>query len=258
VELRLTIMQAGMATAPSAPAAAPVLRRSEAVQRLKSVILKPVGTATSVFDVDDLIALTFDDGPDAEVTPRMLDVLRRHGAKATFFVLTSEAEQRPELLRRILDDGHEIGLHFDRHDRITALPPKAAFQRMTAARDRLAELMGAPVTLFRPPYGGQNYLTYLFARLLGLTVVGWTRWASDWEEQTPEQSAGVATGRMTGGDIVLLHDGLALTPEEVRPTLDRTAVADLILAEAARRGLRSVTVGELLGKGPHRLSHWFR
>jgi peptidoglycan/xylan/chitin deacetylase (PgdA/CDA1 family) len=253
------MMQADAAIASPVPHSreTAALRQTEAVQRLKSVILKPVGTVTSLFDVADLIALTFDDGPDEEVTPRVLEVLARHGAKATFFVLTDEAERRPQLLRRILGEGHEIGLHFDRHDRITALPPKAAFQRMAAARDHLAALVG-PVTLFRPPYGRQNYLTYFFARLLGLTVVGWSQCANDWLEQTPAESARSATDSLKGGDIVLQHDGLALTAEEVRPSLDRAEVTDLVLAEAARRGLRSVTVGDLLGRGPHRLSHWFR
>jgi peptidoglycan/xylan/chitin deacetylase (PgdA/CDA1 family) len=246
-------------SATAAPSRATSLRQSEAVQRLKSVILKPVGTVTSLFDVADVVSLTFDDGPDAEVTPRMLEVLRRHQAKATFFVLTDEAERRPELLRQLLAEGHEVGLHFDRHDPIPTLKPPVAFRRMAAARDRLAELAGRPVTLFRPPYGRQNYLTYGFARVLGLTVVGWSRCANDWMDHlSAAESAQAVTAQLAGGDIILQHDGLALTAEEARPTLDRVAVADLILTEATRRGLASVTVSALLGRGPRRLSHWFR
>ena len=226
-------------------------------QRLKSAVLTPVGTVTSLFGRHDAIALTFDDGPDAEVTPRVLEVLQRHGAKATFFVLTDEAVRRPNLVKRLADAGHEVGLHFDRHDRIPDLAPRAAFARLRAARDLLAGLAG-PVRLFRPPYGSQNYLTYAFARALGLRVVGWSQCASDWIEQSPESSARAATDSLTGGDIVLLHDGLALKPDEPRPSLDRAEVADLVLAKAAARGLQSVTVTDLLRRGPHRLSHWFR
>jgi peptidoglycan/xylan/chitin deacetylase (PgdA/CDA1 family) len=227
------------------------------VQRVKSLVLTPVGTVTSLFGRHDAVALTFDDGPDPEVTPRVLSVLRGHNARATFFVLTDEAARHPELVRRIAEDGHEIGLHFDRHDRIPGLAPLTAWRRMKAARDALAGLAG-PVTVFRPPYGSQNYLTYAFARLLGLRVVGWSQCASDWIEQSVDDAVEAACHSLTGGDIVLLHDGLVLQPDEPRPSLDRAVVADGILAEAEARGLRSITVSDLLKCGPARLSHWFR
>ena len=227
-------------------------------RRLKSVILSPVGTAVSVFDEPEAVALTFDDGPDPEVTPRVLSVLRKRNAQATFFVLTDEAAQRPELLRRIADEGHEIGLHFDRHDRITSLSPQEAFRRMKAARDRLAALTGRPVALFRPPYGSQNYRTYAFARMLGMRVVCWNQEAKDWIDQSVESSVQAACHSLAGGDIILLHDGLALTPEETRPSLDRAEVVDGVLAEAQVRGLRSVTAGALLRDRPAHLTRWFR
>lgn len=226
-------------------------------RRLKSLILTPVGTVTSLFGRHDAVALTFDDGPDPDVTPRVLSVLRSRNARATFFVLTDEAARYPELLKRVAEEGHEIGLHFDRHDRITSLPPKEAWRRMKAARDSLAALAG-PVTLFRPPYGSQNYRTYVFARLLGLRVVGWSQCANDWMEQSVENSVQAACHSLVGGDIILMHDGLALTPEEPRPSLDRAVTADGVLAEAQARGLQSITVSALLKRGPARFSHWFR
>jgi peptidoglycan/xylan/chitin deacetylase (PgdA/CDA1 family) len=226
-------------------------------RRLKSLVLTPVGTVTSLFGQHDAVALTFDDGPDPEVTPRVLSALRGRNACATFFVLTDEAVRHPDLVKRIAEDGHEIGLHFDRHDRITSLKPLTAWRRMKAARDTLAGLAG-PVTVFRPPYGSQNYLTYAFARLLGLRVVGWSQCASDWIDQSVENAVQAACHSLAGGDIILLHDGLALTADEPRPSLDRAVVADGVLAEAQARGLRSITVSALLKRGPHHLSHWFR
>jgi peptidoglycan/xylan/chitin deacetylase (PgdA/CDA1 family) len=226
-------------------------------QRLKSAILTPVGTVTSLFGHHGTVALTFDDGPDEQVTPRILDVLRRHGAKATFFVLTDQAIHHQDLLNRMIEAGHEIGLHFDCHDRIPSLAPWTAWRRMKAARDRLAELTGR-VVLFRPPYGSQNYITYGFAKLLRMRVVGWSQCANDWIEQSPESSARSALQNLTGGDIILMHDGLALPPGEPRPRLDRAEVTDLVLAGARARGLNPVTVSALLRQGPHRLSHWFR
>lgn len=230
---------------------------SDILARIKSTILIPNGTIVGAFDVSDVVALTFDDGPDREMTPAILDILRRHGAHATFFLLTDYAQVHRDLVERILAEGHEIGLHFDRHDRITHLPPLTALSRMIEARRRLVDLAGQ-VSLFRPPFGGQNYLTYVFARMLGLKVIGWTRWANDWLEQTAESAANVASEHLAGGDIVLMHDGLELGPNDPRPTFDRGRMVELFLQEAAARGLKAVTVGTLLARGRRRRSHWFR
>ena len=230
---------------------------TEAAQRIKSGLLLPIGTVVGAIGSGGAVALTFDDGPDLDVTPRVLDVLARHGAKATFFVLVDHAQARPALLRRILDEGHEVGLHFDRHDRITDLPKATAFRRMREAKRSLSQLAG-PISLFRPPYGSQNWTTYLFARLLNLVVVGWNRQGNDWIEQAPEHSAGLVTKDLRGGDIILLHDGLELGPDEPRPTLDRACVSDLVLDEAARRGLKTVTVGCLLARGTPKRTRWLR
>jgi peptidoglycan/xylan/chitin deacetylase (PgdA/CDA1 family) len=226
------------------------------LKRCKSYLLMPVGTVTGMFDVRDAIALTFDDGPDKDVTPAVLDVLARHGAKATFFVLTEKAVIHRELLKRIVEEGHELALHFDRHDRITQLRPLIALRRLYEARQQLAMMTG-PVSLFRPPYGSQNYLTYLFARLLGLRVIGWKQCANDWLDQPVERAVRSASEGLSGGDIVLMHDG---TPsDEPRPALDRPRVVDLFLQEAALRRLKAVTVGTLLKRrSPRRRSHWFR
>jgi peptidoglycan/xylan/chitin deacetylase (PgdA/CDA1 family) len=230
---------------------------SDLLERIKSAILVPNGTTVGAFDVPDAIGLTFDDGPDLDATPAILEVLRRHEAKATFFVLTEHALARRELLGRILAEGHEVGLHFDRHDHVTRLPPAAAWARMKQARRTLARLIG-PVRLFRPPFGSQNYLTYAFARMLGLEVVGWTRWANDWLEQSAESAANVATEHLRGGDIVLMHDGLELSAKDPRPTFDRAHMVELFLREAESRGLKAITVGSLTARGPRRRSHWFR
>lgn len=230
---------------------------SEIAQQIKSTILRPVGTVVGAFGAAGDISLTFDDGPDPNVTPAMLDVLRRHDAKATFFMLTEHAVARQALVRRVLDEGHEIGLHFDRHDRITTLPPATAFRRIRQAKRQLADLAG-PISVFRPPYGSQNYITYFIARMLGLRVVCWNRFTLDTVGPTAQDAARPAAEHLRGGDIVLMHDGLELGPEEPRPTVDRAQVADLVLSAASERGLRSVTVGTLLARRKPQRSHWFR
>jgi peptidoglycan/xylan/chitin deacetylase (PgdA/CDA1 family) len=230
---------------------------NEIAQTIKSTILLPVGSVVGAFGAAGKMSLTFDDGPDPDVTPAMLDVLKRHDAKATFFMLTEHAAARQALVRRVLDEGHEIGLHFDRHDRIPELPPATAFRRMRQAKRDLADLAG-PISLFRPPYGNQNYLTYVMARTVGLKVVCWNRYTLDTVGPTPEEAARPAIEHLRGGDIILMHDGLELGPEEPRPTVDRAQVADLLLRAASERGLKSVTVGALLAQCKPQRSHWFR
>src|SRR5581483_8540438 len=143
-----------------------------AARRFRDAVLSPIGSIHGAWNPTRQVALTFDDGPDPVVTPRLLDLLVQRGARATFFVLTERATARPDLIRRMLAEGHEVALHFDRHDRITDLPPREARRRLAAAKAEL-EAMAGPVVYFRPPYGGQSLRTYLIARSLGLQVVSW-------------------------------------------------------------------------------------
>lgn len=99
------------------------------------------------------VAVTFDDGPDPATTPRLLDLLAEEGGRATFFVLAGRAEAHPELVGRLVAEGHEVGLHGPDHRPLTSLPTGDLTAHLRAGRDRLAAVLGRPVTLFRPPYG---------------------------------------------------------------------------------------------------------
>lgn len=240
-----------------------LLRKSlgpDARRRLKGLIdpiLAPVGSIHGAQQPCDEVALTFDDGPDPDVTPRLLDLLRRRGVRATFFVLTEKAAARPDLLRRISAEGHEVGLHFDRHDRLTEMTVAEARRRVRAARAWLEEVAG-PVRFFRPPFGSQSLQTYMMARREGLDVVSWGPYAEDWAEQAPESAASKVLGPVKGGDIVLLHDGLEKPDGEELPTFDRVKMVEMILDGLAQRSLAATTVGGLVASHGPRLSAWFR
>lgn len=203
------------------------------------------------------VALTFDDGPDPVVTPRLLDLLRDRRARATFFVLTEKAEAHPKLMKRIVDEGHEAALHFDRHDRLTSMPIGQAKSRLVAARESLEQLAG-PVRYFRPPFGAQSLGTYLMARGEGLEVVSWSHYAEDWVEQPAAMAADRALRGLSGGDILLLHDGLEKPAGEELPTFDRVEMVKLVIDGLEARGLTAGTVGELVEAGPPRRTAWFR
>ena len=177
------------------------------------------------------LALTFDDGPDPEVTPRVLDLLAAHGISATFFVIGRNAERAPELIRRIRAEGHALGLHGYSHSRLfpcwSRARVRADLQRNAAL---LADLTGeAPPTCFRPPMGLRNPLIGGAVRDLGLTCVTWTANARDTRvgSSTTDLLARLRPGLRPGG-ILVLHDG----QEPDRPG-HRTACLELIPALAA-------------------------
>jgi peptidoglycan/xylan/chitin deacetylase (PgdA/CDA1 family) len=220
-------------------------------------LLYPIGSINGAEHPRPEVALTFDDGPDPEVTPRLLDRLAEREVRATFFVLTERMRQEPWIVARMVREGHEVGLHFDRHEAITTLHPAEARARIAAARDEVQAVAG-PIIWFRPPFGLQSLATYRIARSLGLEVVVWGPYARDWEEQPPASAAAHAMINLQAGDILLLHDGAEMPDGESRPTFDKIEMVDLILDKLEAMGLSGVNVGALLAGRRTRRTAWFR
>lgn len=231
-------------------------RARRGLRLFRDGVLSPIGSIHGALKPTSSVALTFDDGPDPDVTPRLLDLLAQRGAAATFFVLTDKAVNRQALVRRMLSEGHEVALHFDRHDRIPALPSDEARTRLSAAKAQLEAIAG-PITYFRPPYGAQSLRTYFIARAAGLQVVSWGLVAEDWKEQPPETAAARAVEKMSGGDILLLHDAVEDAEGGVAPTFDRVRMVELILDDMDDKGLSATTVGRLVAAGRAHRSPWF-
>jgi peptidoglycan/xylan/chitin deacetylase (PgdA/CDA1 family) len=191
-----------------------------------------------------VVALTFDDGPDPVVTPRILDLLGAHGARATFFVLGERAARYPDVIRRIQREGHTIGTHTQRHlVRFHFARPRFVRREIEDAVDVVAGLLPARPVLFRPP---QGLRTPMFAsgwrRTRGLTCVTWSVRAFDSRPTTADAIIGRVAHRLTPGAIVALHDGTGLGGGRDRtPTL---AALPRILAACEARGLRCVALGE--------------
>ena len=234
----------------------PAARRR--LRRFADPLLSPVGSINGTRSPSHEVALTFDDGPDPAVTPRLLDLLRDRGVRATFFLLTDKAAGQAALVKRMASEGHEVALHFDRHDRLPGLPLPVARQRIIAARQELEDMAGAPVRYFRPPFGAQNLATYVLARSIGLEVVAWSAYAEDWNEQEPGTAAARGLRDLNGGDILLLHDGVEVPDGDPVPLFDRVRMVELLLDGMADRGLTATTVGAMLSAGKPRLVAWFR
>lgn len=186
------------------------------------------------------VALTFDDGPSAEHTAAILDMLDEAGVKATFFVIGRKAEERPALVRAIRARGHAIGLHSFGHDRLFSLR-SLRFVRDDLRRgmDAIEAITGERPVLFRPPIGHTNPRIAKAADELGLVFVGWSVRALDGVAGArPERVASRVKKRLARGAIVLLHDA---AERDDREPASVKALPD-ILDAMRRRGLPGVRV----------------
>lgn len=188
------------------------------------------------------VALTFDDGPDATSTRKILAALARFDARATFFVLGARARAAPEVLREIAAAGHDIGIHGDTHDRLLSLRhPDRIVADLERALAAVEAATGLRPRWFRPPIGHISPRTAVAARRLGLVLVGWSVRARDGlASTTADQATRRVLAGVRPGAIVLLHDAAE------RGDREPVAVAALpgILEEIARRGLRCVTLSQ--------------
>jgi peptidoglycan/xylan/chitin deacetylase (PgdA/CDA1 family) len=158
------------------------------------------------------MALTYDDGPNDPHTLRLLDVLARHEAKATFFLIGQYVRQRPEIARAIHAAGHEIGNHTYTHPNLIFVSPARLRQELDDCRKALEDAVGKPAPLFRPPFGGRRPDVLKTVRSLDLRPIMWSVTAFDWNAQSSEAIVAkvvrqVDSRRRKQSEIVLLHDG---------------------------------------------------
>ncbi|MGH8916368.1 MAG: polysaccharide deacetylase family protein, partial [Acidimicrobiia bacterium] len=193
------------------------------------------------------------------VTPVILDLLAERGIEATFFILSERAEAHPELARRVAAEGHEVALHGANHDNLTTLGMRQVFDRVTGGRRRLSRVVGAPVRLFRPPYGAQSLRTFALTRLSGMKVVVWSADPNDWDEIDSEEIVERTLRQVEPGGIILLHDGWTPNPGRhgAGPSGDKPYIVKLILDGLDGAGLRCTTVSGLLASNPARRRVWF-
>jgi peptidoglycan/xylan/chitin deacetylase (PgdA/CDA1 family) len=186
------------------------------------------------------VALTFDDGPHPEGTPRVLEVLAGAGATATFFLVGEQVERRPALAAEIVSAGHAVALHGHRHRNLLRVPPRALADDLRRGSAILAAATGRTPTLYRPPYGIFSPAGLAYARRRGWRPLLWSRWGRDWAARaTPGSIARLVTRDLAAGDVLLLHDADYYSVEgSWRQTV---AALPRVLEEIGVRGLATVT-----------------
>lgn len=187
------------------------------------------------------VALTFDDGPDPDVTPLVLDLLDRHGARATFFCIGQRAARQPALMREIRARGHGVGNHTMHHPLWFALLGVGGQRRELAAAEAVLLQTGPTTGLVRAPLGMCSPLSDWVFHRLGLQHVGWARRGFDTRSKDATRVLARITRDLRDGDIILLHDGNVARDANGRPVT--LTVLEALLPALAARGLRSVTLG---------------
>jgi peptidoglycan/xylan/chitin deacetylase (PgdA/CDA1 family) len=195
------------------------------------------------------VALTFDDGPDEDSTPAVLDALDEAGVKATFFVVGEQFGRHWRIAREAAERGHELALHGFAHPHHEELGPAAARDEVARGVGAFEAALGTRPRRFRPPYGRFAEASYEACVRFGLTPVYWSAWGMDWEPIGPERIADLACRDLAGGMVLVLHDSPRYAVREsARPTVDALPA---ILARITEMGVKAGPLGEVgdLGSG---------
>lgn len=217
----------------------------------------PIIWSVPVSSASNAVALTFDDGPDPEFTPHVLEALRAHGAKATFMMMGWNCVHHPDLVKQVVADGHEIGNHTWSHLDLAQVDPVIAESELRRGRDAIEKISGRDLGFFRPPRGELSGVAARYAAEAEQSILMWTINGGAHKERTSSQVRDHVVSSLKPGYIVDFHDGIG------RGTFDRKAqfaldliaertmeVAALpsILDTLTARGVKFVTISELLAE----------
>ncbi|MGO3181412.1 MAG: polysaccharide deacetylase family protein [Aequorivita sp.] len=183
------------------------------------------------------VSITFDDGPNLEFTPKVLSLLKKNDAKATFFLIGKNAEKYPELVRQIIEEGHSIGNHSYSHSKdFGFFSTGKVNEDLKQCNSILKEITGKDLKLFRPPFGVTNPNIKKALRKTNHQSIGWSKRSLDTTNLSKEKILGRITKDLKRGDIILLHDSSAKT----------VAVLEQLLLFLQSHELQSVPVEQLL------------
>lgn len=191
---------------------------------------------------ENAVAITFDDGPNADFTPKVLKLLKKYESKATFFLIGKNAEKYPELVRQIIDDGHTIGNHSWSHAKNFGFyPSERIASELKQTNSILKKITGREMKLFRPPFGVTNPNIKKALKKTCLGSIGWSKRSLDTTNISVDKILQRITSNLKKGDIILLHD-----------SSDKTiTVLERLLLFLQAQQLLAVTVDHLLNIKPY-------
>ena len=189
-----------------------------------------------------VVALTFDDGPSPPYTGQLLDVLAKHNVKATFFLIGNRVEKHPEIARRVIAEGHQVGNHTYSHPLLGFLPPSYV-QRQIERTDELLRQVGVTGEIvFRAPML-TRFLPVAWVLAKGdRTHVSCDVWSWDWTTQNPDKITKTVLRKVKPGSIIVLHDGIAGNKDENRS--GTVKATDRIITALKQEGYRFVRMSE--------------
>lgn len=160
------------------------------------------------------VSFTFDDGPHPEVTPKVLDVLREANVKATFFVIGQNAQKNPELVQKIVDEGHVVGNHTYNHAYVFS--KSAAEKQVTQGQEVIQKIIDKKPAYFRPPFGVMNPKIADAVNKENNTIIGWDLRSQDGRIRTKEATVNRVKGHLNKSTVLLFHDTNPTTPDALR------------------------------------------
>ena len=192
------------------------------------------------------IALTYDDGPNDRDTQGLLEVLAKHQAQATFFLVGRYVQQRPDIVRQIARAGHVVGNHTFTHPLLTFKSEGEIRRELSDCRAALEDAVGEHSNLFRPPFGGRRPGVLRIVREMGLEPVMWNITGYDWNGPPAGVIERKVSRRICGGDVILLHDG---GHKAMGADRSQTVTAtDHLIARYKAEGYEFVTVTRMMGE----------
>ncbi len=190
------------------------------------------------------LALTYDDGPNDPHTLRLLEVLAKHGVRATFFSVGRYVQQRPDIIREVVKAGHVVGNHTFTHPLLTLKTPTEVRQELTDCNKALQDAIGGHSNLFRPPFGGRRPAVLRIARELGLNPIMWNVTGYDWNAPPAAVIEQKVSKQIRGGNVLLLHDG---GHKEMGADRSQTVIAtDHLIAKYRSKGYEFATIPQMM------------
>ncbi|MDD5431861.1 MAG: polysaccharide deacetylase family protein [Candidatus Omnitrophica bacterium] len=209
-------------------------------------VLNRKGTFYHADVSEKVVALTFDDGPSTEWTPKILDELKEDNVKATFFMLGEHVSKYPEIAKRVADEGHEIGNHTYDHRLVNFSSSGLLKKEILDTEKAIKSATGRSTKLFRPPKAWLNKRTKEEIRSLGFEIVLWTINSKDWVTFDYKYIIKYILNHVRPGDIILFHDSGAVFGKEGGSRYETVRTIKRLIEELKRLGYRFVTVTELI------------